>query len=73
MSTKYILIFGFQKNIYYIYNMEKILAFILSSTIWYLIFSFITWNTNAFEWHWGVRLVYSLFVINILRNALNKD
>jgi len=27
------------------------------------------WESNAFAWHWGVRLVYSLFVICVLRSA----
>lgn len=53
--------------------MEKILALITTSTIWYLIFSFIMWNTNAFEWHWGVRLVLSLIILSNIRSAFNED
>ena len=52
--------------------MKKLLTFIIGSAIWYGIFSFIMWEPNAFAWHWGVRLVYSLFVINVLYTAF-KD
>jgi hypothetical protein len=53
--------------------MEKTLALITTSTIWYLIFSFVAWNINAFEWHWGVRLLLSLIIIGNIHNAFNRD
>ena len=53
--------------------MEKIVALIITSTIWYLIFSFIMWNINAFEWHWGVRLVLSLIILINIYKAFNED
>jgi hypothetical protein len=46
--------------------MIKLITFILGAALWYGVFAFITWEPNAFAWHWGVRLVYSLFVINVL-------
>lgn len=53
--------------------MEKLLkiiiVFILGASFWYGIFSFIMWEPNAFAWHWGVRLVYSLFAFNAFRTA----
>jgi hypothetical protein len=50
--------------------MKKLLTFIIGVGVWYGIFSFIMWESNAFAWHWGVRLVYSLFVIGTMRSAL---
>jgi hypothetical protein len=49
--------------------MIKLITFILGAALWYGVFAFITWEPNAFAWHWGVRLVYSLFVISIMRSA----
>jgi hypothetical protein len=48
------------------------IAFLLVSAFWYGIFAFIMWEPNAFAWHWGVRLVYSLFIIGVMRNMF-KD
>jgi hypothetical protein len=53
--------------------MEKIIGFFISSTIWYLIFSFVAWNINAFEWHWGVRLAFALIILFNMRDTINKD
>ena len=52
--------------------MEKLITFIIGAAFWYGIFAFITWEPNAFAWHWGVRLVYSLFIIGVLRSAFDK-
>ena len=52
--------------------MEKILTFIIGCILWYGVFAFITWEPNMFAWHWGVRLVYSLFIIGVMRNMF-KD
>jgi hypothetical protein len=53
--------------------MEKFLTFILGAALWYGVFSFIVWEPNEFAWHWGVRLVYSLFVIGTMRSVFKED
>ena len=49
--------------------MKKLLTFIIGVGVWYGIFAFIMWEPHACTWHWGVRLVYSLFVIGTMRTA----
>ncbi len=50
--------------------MEKLIEFILSVLFWYGLFAFIMWEPNALHWHWGVRLIYALITISVLRSTL---
>jgi hypothetical protein len=52
---------------------KNLVAFLLISGFWYSAFAFILWEPNAFAWHWGVRLVYSLFVIGTMRSVFKED
>jgi hypothetical protein len=52
---------------------KNLIVFLLISGFWYIAFAFILWESNAFAWHWGVRLVYSLFAISAMRSAFRED
>ena len=52
---------------------KNLVAFLLISAFWYGAFAFILWEPNAFAWHWGVRLVYSLFAISAMRSVFKED
>jgi multisubunit Na+/H+ antiporter MnhE subunit len=38
-----------------------ILGVIFGFGLWYLIFWFVTNESNLFEWHWGTKVVYLIF------------
>jgi hypothetical protein len=54
-------------------KIKNLIAFLLISGFWYSVFSFIMWEPNAFAWHWGVRLLYSLVIIGTLHHSEFKE
>ena len=54
-------------------KMKKLLAFILSCTIWYGIISFIIWNLSIPEWHWVAKMLYIIFTLLTYQRVVEKQ
>ena len=53
--------------------MKKLLAFVLSCTIWYGIISFIIWNLSIPEWHWVAKMLYIIFTLLTYQRVVEKQ
>ena len=66
------------KKLLYIFNhmknkMKKLLAFVLSCTVWYGIISFIIWNLSIPEWHWVAKMLYIIFTLLTYQRVVEKQ
>jgi len=48
-----------------------ILSFFFGFGLWYLLLWFITNESNLFEWHWGVKILYLLLGFSATTGILN--
>ena len=54
-------------------KMKKLLAFVLSCTVWYGIISFIIWNLSIPEWHWVAKMLYIIFTLLTYQRVVEKQ